>query len=133
MWPRALYLYVDIELHVRVEQAAAAAGVKIAPWLRSMVREITLDDFPASWQEERPRERSHDSRDYGKRFMMRLDDPTWEKVEELAMRFDKSAAEIIRQLVAQATPEDFPQAWQTAGSPKRSHPRREPSTRRRQR
>ena len=76
--------------------------------------------------------RSHDSRHYGKRFMMRLDDPTWEKLEAWSTHFDKSVAEIIRQLVAQAKIEDFPQAWQTAISPRRMHPRREASTRRRQ-
>jgi hypothetical protein len=31
---RHLYLYVEAELHERVEKAATAAGVKIAPWLR---------------------------------------------------------------------------------------------------
>jgi hypothetical protein len=76
--------------------------------------------------------RSHDSRHYGKRFMMRLDDPTCEKLEELSTHFDTSVAEIIRQLVTQAKPEDFPQAWQTAGGPRRTHPRHEASTRRRQ-
>jgi hypothetical protein len=59
---RHLYLYVDIELHAQVEQAATAAGMKIAPWLRAMVRQITTADFPASWEEERSEERSHDSR-----------------------------------------------------------------------
>ena len=47
---RHLSLEVDTALHARVEQAATAAGVKIAPWLRSMVRQITITDFPASWQ-----------------------------------------------------------------------------------
>jgi len=31
---RHLYLYVDTALHDRVEEAAIAAGVKSAPWLR---------------------------------------------------------------------------------------------------
>ena len=47
-----LYLYVDTDLHQRVEKAATAAGMKIAPWLRHMVRQITITDFPASWQED---------------------------------------------------------------------------------
>jgi hypothetical protein len=55
--------------------------------------------------------RSRDSRNDGKRFMMRLDKPTREKLEGLPMQFDKSIAEIIRQLVAQAKLEDFPQGW----------------------
>jgi len=48
---RHLYLSVDTALHARVEQqVASAAGMKIAPWLRAMVRQITLTDFPASWR-----------------------------------------------------------------------------------
>jgi hypothetical protein len=75
--------------------------------------------------------RSHDSRYDGKRFMMRLDPQTWEKLEELFAHSDKSVAEIIRHLVAQAKPEDFPRAWQPTGGPCRTRPRREASTRRR--
>jgi predicted transcriptional regulator len=129
---RQLSLYVPFDLYARVQQAATAAGVQTSPWLRHMVRQISITDFPASWQEEPPRERSHDSRHYGKRFMMRLDPQTWETLEELSKRFEKSAAEIIRQLVAQATPDDFPQTWQTADGRRRPRPRREASTRRRQ-
>jgi hypothetical protein len=76
-----------------------------------MVRHITMADFPASWQEEPSDERSHDSRRYGKRFMLRLDDPTWGKLEALATHFEMSGAEIVRQLIAQATPDTFPASW----------------------
>jgi hypothetical protein len=93
---RQLSLYVPSDLYEHVQRAAAAAGVNTSPWLRHMVRQITITDFPASWQEEPPRERSHDSRHYGKRFMMRLDDPAWARLEELSIHFNKSAAEIIR-------------------------------------
>jgi hypothetical protein len=106
------YLYVDSELHDRVEEAATAAEVKIALWLRHMVRQITLTDFPASWQEERPEERSHDSRTYGNRFMLRLDEHSLTKLQQLINQFGSSKAEIIRQLIAQAEPEDFPKSWQ---------------------
>jgi hypothetical protein len=41
---------------------ASAAGVKLAPWLRAMVRPISMTDFPARWEVERVEERSHDSR-----------------------------------------------------------------------
>jgi hypothetical protein len=44
--------------------------------------------------------------------MLRLDAQTREKLEELSTHFDTSAAEVIRQLVAQAKPEDFPPRWQ---------------------
>jgi predicted transcriptional regulator len=109
---RHLSLYVASDRHKHAEKAAAAAGVKAAPWLRHVVRQITITDFPASWQEATPRERSHDSRTYGTRFMLRLDGPTRDKLDDLSTLFDQSAAEIIRQLIGQAKPEDFPPSWQ---------------------
>jgi hypothetical protein len=109
---RHLYLYVDTELHERVEEAAIAAGVKSAPWLRSMVRQITTADFPASWEVARSEERSHDSRTYGTRFMLRLDEPSLIALQKLVGRFGVSKAEIIRQLIIQARNEDFPPRWQ---------------------
>jgi predicted transcriptional regulator len=108
---RHLYLYVDSDLYEEVQKAATAAGVTTAPWLRHMVRHIRLTDFPASWQAEHADERSHDSRRYGKRFMLRLDEPTWGTLDALATYFERSGAEIIRQLLAQATPEAFPASW----------------------
>jgi predicted DNA-binding protein len=109
---RHLYLYVASDLHEHIEKAATAAGVKIAPWLRHMVHQVTIQDFPDSWQQERSEWRCHDSRTYGKRFMLRLDNLTQEKIEELSAHFDKPAAEIIRHLIAQAKPEHFPKSWQ---------------------
>jgi predicted transcriptional regulator len=108
---RHLYLHVESALYEHVQKAATAAGVNTAPWLRQMVRQITLTDFPPSWQAETPAERSHDSRVYGTRFMLRLDHLTQEKLEDLSTHFNKPAAEIIRQLIAQAEPEDFPPSW----------------------
>jgi hypothetical protein len=43
-----LHLYVPSELHEQVQKAATAAGLKTAPWLRHMVRQVTIQDFPAS-------------------------------------------------------------------------------------
>jgi predicted transcriptional regulator len=43
--------------------------------------------------------------------MLRLDDATSSRLETLTHIFQRSAAEVIRQLIAQATPEDFPQSW----------------------
>jgi predicted transcriptional regulator len=108
---RHLYLYVPSELYEQVEKAATAAGVKIAPWLRLMVRQIAITDFPVSWQEVTPPERSHDSRIYTERFMLRLDATASRKLQELVDRFNVPKAAIIRHLIAQATPEDFPQRW----------------------
>jgi hypothetical protein len=108
---RHLYLYVASNLHARVEKAATAAGLKTAPWLCHMVRQITIEDFPDSCQETTPRERSHDSPTYTARFMLRLDEPSQTKLQQLIKEFGTSKADLIRHLIAQATPEDFPESW----------------------
>jgi hypothetical protein len=120
-----LYLYVDTELRDHVEKAANAAGMKTAPWLRAMVRQITLADFPASWQAARSEERSHDSRTYGTRFMLRLDKPSQTKLQQLISHFGVSKAKIIRQLIAQATPEDFPNSWHMRATERAMPPMRQ--------
>jgi predicted DNA-binding protein len=48
--------------------------------------------------------------------MLRLDHPTREKLEDLSTHFNKPASEIIRHLIAQATPEDFPKSWHMKAS-----------------
>jgi predicted transcriptional regulator len=68
-------------------------------------------DFPGSWQEERSETRSHDSRVYGARFMLRLDAASETTLQRLAEHFDVPRAAIIRQLLAQATPDRFPTSW----------------------
>jgi hypothetical protein len=93
---RHLSLVADTALHARVEKAATAAGLKIAPWLRSMVRRITLTDVPASWHEATPEERSHDSQIYDTRFMLRLDKTSQTMLEQLISQFRASKAAIIR-------------------------------------
>jgi hypothetical protein len=108
---RHLYLYVAYELHQQVQKAATAAGINVARWLRHMVRRITLADFPTSWQEDRSEGRSHDSPTYDTRFMLRLDEPSQTKLQQLVKQFGASKADIIRQLIAQAIPEDFPRSW----------------------
>jgi hypothetical protein len=119
---RHLYLYVASDLHARVAKAATAAGMNIAPWLRHMVRRITMADFPASWQEARSEERSHDSHTYGTRFMLRLDEPSQIKLQSLVKQYGVSKAEIIRQLIAQAEPEDFPPSWKMRAAEHRGQP-----------
>jgi hypothetical protein len=59
-----------------------------------------------------PRERFHDSRIYTERFMLRLDESSQTTLQQLVTQFGASKAEIIRQLIAQAKPEDFPPSWQ---------------------
>jgi hypothetical protein len=112
LFPKGLNLcYIASALHERVEQAAIAAGVKTAPWLRHMVRQITITDVPASWREETSGERSHDSRDYDTRFMLRLDEPSQTKLQHRIKQFGASNPDLIRQLITPATPEDFPPSW----------------------
>jgi hypothetical protein len=108
---RHLHLYISSDLHKRVRKAAIAAGMKIAPWLRYMIRQVTIQDFPPSWQEATPIERSHDSRTYTERFMLRLDEPSQTKLEHLIKELGASKAEIIRHLITHATPEEFQESW----------------------
>jgi hypothetical protein len=107
-----LYCYVDAGLYKAVQQAAAAAGVHMASWLRQMVRHIPLADFPASWQAARSEARSHDSRRYATRAMLRLDAASRRTLQGFVEHFGVPKAAIIRQLILQATPEDFPPSWQ---------------------
>jgi predicted DNA-binding protein len=65
-----------------------------------------------SWQAATPGERSHDSRTYTERFMLRLDEPSQTKLQQLVKQFGASKAQIIRQLINHAEPEDFPASWQ---------------------
>jgi hypothetical protein len=108
---RHLYLYVECELHQRAQKASIAVGMHIARWPLSMVRQITLADFPASWQEATLEERSHDSRTYGTRFIIRLDKISQTKLQQFITQLDTSKAQIIRQLLVQAKLEDFPKSW----------------------
>jgi hypothetical protein len=119
---RHLYLYVPSDLQTRAQTAAAAAGVKLAPWLCHLVRRVTITDFPASWQEATPAERSHESRTYGTRFMLRLDGASHTKLQRLTQQCGASKAEIIRQLIAHATPEDVPPRWQMKTAARRVRP-----------
>lgn len=90
------------------------------------MRPSTVADFLASWRAGDVPSRgktagpSHDSRAYGKRFMLRLDDPTWATLEELSRHFKKSIAEIIQQFVTQVTPEAFPTSWHQAEDERRT-------------
>jgi predicted transcriptional regulator len=43
--------------------------------------------------------------------MLRLDAETSRKLATLSQTFHRSAAEVMRQLIAQASPEAFPQSW----------------------
>jgi hypothetical protein len=43
--------------------------------------------------------------------MLRLDKTAQTKLQQLMRQFGASKAHIIRQLIAQASPEDFPTSW----------------------
>jgi hypothetical protein len=58
--------------------------------------------------------RTHDSPSFGRRFMLRLDETTAQKLQALVAQFGRSQAAIIRHLITQAKPEEFPQAWRLA-------------------
>jgi predicted transcriptional regulator len=127
-----LFSLVDAALHQQVRAAAKDAGVDVAPWVRHRMCQITRRNFPKSWQARTTEgkataQRSHDSRYYGKRFMLRLDDQTWVGLEALARHFGEPNAEVIRQLIAQAKLEHFPPSWQLAVKERRQRQaRREP-------
>jgi predicted transcriptional regulator len=110
--PRLVHMLMDPELYQQVQDAADAHGASVATWLRYAMRQVTPDDFPPSWRTGDIASRSHDSGYYDRRFQLRLDQATQRKLGSLMQTFDRSAAEIIRQLMTQATPEHFPSSWQ---------------------
>ena len=134
---------LEPELLQQVQEASAAHGATVAAWVRQALRQVTPDDFPRSWHAEAAhgsRPRSHDSRYYDTRFMLRLDETTAQKLQHLVERFARPPAEIIRQLEAQAKPEDFPEHWQleteesrVQSAPPRNRQRSTPTGPRRQR
>jgi hypothetical protein len=130
---RGPFPLIDSALHRQVREAATAAGINVAQWMRHMMRQIRRSDFPQSWRAGQAgrrhptSQRSHDSRYYGKRFMMRLDAPARDRLEELVSHFDASYAEIICQLIVQAKLEDLPPSWHLAvGECRRRRRRRTP-------
>jgi predicted transcriptional regulator len=113
------------ELVQQVQDAADTHGVSVAAWLRHAMRQVTYSDFPPSWRTEEPAPRSHESGYYRWKFGLRLDDETSRKLETLTAAFGRAAAEVIRQLIVQARPEDFPRSWQLAAEER--HQRERPS------
>jgi hypothetical protein len=95
-------------------QAAVAHGVSMAAWLREAVRRVTAEDFPGSWRAAETPGRSHESGYFRRKFGIRLDELTSRKLEAFTQTFHRPAAEVIRQLIVQAKPEDFPPSWRRA-------------------
>jgi hypothetical protein len=82
--------------------------------LREVVQRVTASDFSASWRAGETAGRSHESSYYFGKYQLRLDEATSRQLEALTHTFDRPAAEVIRQLILQAKPKDFPQSWQMA-------------------
>jgi predicted transcriptional regulator len=110
--PHLVHMLVDLELLQQVQDAADAHSVSVAAWLRHAMRLVIPENFPAGWRVGDIATRSDDARYYGQRFMLRLDQGTSTKLATLTQTFHRSAAEVIRQLIAQASPEVFPPSWQ---------------------
>jgi predicted DNA-binding protein len=127
----SLFFEAKAALHQQVGKAARRAGMDVAPWLRHLLRQITVEDFLASWRAgDAPRRptkggRSHDSRDYDQRLMVRLDAETRQRLERFSSRFHQSMAEVIRQLAGQARLEDFPLSCQMAVQERQPAPERD--------
>jgi predicted transcriptional regulator len=111
---------LEPQLLRRVQGVAAAHEVTAAAWLREAMRWITRDNVPASWRAGETTGRSPDSGYYHRKFGLRLDEETSRKLGTLTQAFHRPAAEVIRQLILQARPEDFPRSWQLAVDEQRS-------------
>jgi hypothetical protein len=105
---------LEPELLEQVQEAAAAHGVSMAAWLRYAMRQVTINDFPESWRAGETGLRSHESDYYDRKFGLRLDEVISRQLGVLTQAFHRPAAELIRQLIAQVKPEDFPQSWHLA-------------------
>jgi hypothetical protein len=116
---------LEPELLEQVQDAAAIHGVSMAAWLRHAVCQVPINDFPASWRAGETAGRCHESGYYQRKFGLRLDHGTSQKLEALSQALHRPAADVIHQLVAQVTPEGFPASWQLAGEA-RQHRQPEP-------
>jgi predicted DNA-binding protein len=115
-------MLLEPKLLQQMQDAAAAHGASVAAWVRHALRQVTPNDFPASWHVEAlqgSKPRSHDSHLYPTRSMLRLNNETSEKLDTLTRSLDRPAAEVIRRLIAQATLEDFSQSWRMAVAERR--------------
>jgi hypothetical protein len=107
-------LLMDPELLQQVQDAAAVHAVSVAAWVRQAMRQVTPEDFPPSWRAEEAAARAHESGYFHRKLGLRLDAVTSRKLAAFMHTFERSAAAIIRELIAQATPEDFPPSWHMA-------------------
>jgi hypothetical protein len=67
-------ILLEPELFQQVQEAAAAHSASVACWLRHVLQQINLDDFPPSWRIEETTVRSHESSYYFRKYQLRLDE-----------------------------------------------------------
>jgi predicted DNA-binding protein len=112
-------LLVEPAMLQQVQAAANAHGADVAAWERHAMRQVTPEDFPASWRLGETTRRSHESGYYHRKFGLQLAAVTSHKLETLTHTFDRPAAEVIRQLIRQARLEEFPRSWHLAAHAQR--------------
>src|SRR5262249_10767167 len=91
--PTSLHLVpvlVEPRLYQQVQEVAALHGASIAAWVRQAMRQVTINDFPETWRAGESAIRSNDSRYFGQRFMLRLNETTTQQLQRLVERFAKS-------------------------------------------
>jgi predicted transcriptional regulator len=66
--PQLVTMLVSPELQQQVQETANRYHVTGAAWLRHAMRQVTRDDFPASWRAGEMTVRSHESGYYGRKF-----------------------------------------------------------------
>ena len=107
----------------------AAVGIEnLRTLLVRFEKEIYIDQSGvrrSETEQQHAPQRSHDSRQYGTRFMLRLDDASVAKLDALTQVFVTSRADVIRQLIMQATPKVFPKSWHLAAQERRQRQARE--------
>jgi hypothetical protein len=82
----------------------------MASWLWHAIRQVVPEGVPPNWRPPELALRSYNSQYYCHPFMGRLRDETAIMLETLTQVLKRSAAETIRQLIAQARLEDFLQS-----------------------
>jgi hypothetical protein len=71
-----VYILVEPAVMQQVQAAVDRLQVTAATWVRHAMRQVTRDDFPASWRVGDTALRSHESGYYRWKFGLRFDDAT---------------------------------------------------------
>jgi hypothetical protein len=114
-----VHVLVEPALLQHVQTGAGHHKVRAAVGLRQALRLITPEDFPPGRRAGETASRSHDSGHDQRRFMLRFDGATSDKLATLAQAFDRPAAEVLCQRIIQAMVAAFPQSWHLAVAERR--------------